>query len=473
VARTSQVEREKLIVCPQEGPQMAFVRSSADVAGCGGARGGGKTIGLLEDPLYDVHREDFTAVMFRRTYPEIMQEGGLWDSSRRIKDRTGKHWVPFYPALGGEPRESDMEWRFPSGATIRFAHLQHPWDTNKWLGGQIPWIGFDQLEGFEGKQFWDMFACNRSLCAAHNRIRFSCNPDPDSFLRDLLRWWIDDDSGLAIPERAGVKRWFARMDSGEIIWGDTKAQVVDLCGPESEPLSFAFFPSTVFDNPILLQGDPAYISKLKMLPYVDRLRMLGGNWNVRETAGTMFKREWFQIVDAAPPGVDVRYWDRASTEATGGVEVRGASFTAGARVRKCPDGRFYLMDMARGQWSPLGVEKALSATASQDGRDVTVGIEGDPGQAGVVEAKMQARLLAGYNVKINFVHDPKHVRSKPMRSQVEAGNFLLVRGPWNEAYIRECVDYDGTPATRSDQVDSSSGGFFLLTTAKRVGAWGR
>jgi predicted phage terminase large subunit-like protein len=452
---------------------MAFVQSDADVAGCGGARGGGKTTGLLQDPLYDVHLEDFTAVLFRRTYPEIMQEGGLWDSSKRIKDRTGTQWVPFYQSVGGDPRESDMEWRFPSGASIRFAHMQHAWDADKWLGSQIPWIGFDQLETFAPRQFWDMFSSNRSLCGAHNRIRFSCNPDPDHFLRDLLRWWIDDDSGLAIPERAGAKRWFARMANGEIIWGDTKAEVYAKCGTDSEPLSFAFFPSTVFDNPILLNGDPAYISKLKMLPRVDRERMLGGNWNVRDTAGTMFRREWFTIVPAAPVGTDIRYWDRASTEAVNGIEVRGASFTAGARVRKCPDGRFYLMDMVRGQFSPLGVEKTLSAVASQDGKDVLIGIEGDPGQAGVVEAKMQARLLAGYNVKINTVHDPKGVRSKPMRAQVEAGNFMLVEGPWNEAFIREAVNYDGTNASPSDQVDAACGAFFLLTIAKRIGVWGR
>ena len=451
---------------PQEGPQEAFLATPADIAIAGGSAGGGKTAGLLLETTRHVHVPGFYAVIFRRTYPQIMAEGGLWDTSQE-----------FYPYAGGYPVTGDLEWRFPAGSTIRFAHMQREEDRRQWDSSQIPLIAFDQLESFSWKQFSYMFSRNRSGCGVRPYIRGTCNPDPDCFLREFLRWWIDDETGYAIPERSGVLRWFI-MRGNEPEWADSPATLKERFGPLVMPKSVTFIPSTVEDNKILMERNPEYVGNLELLPYVDRMRLRGvhgkgGNWNVRETAGTLFKREWFQIVDAAPAGADIRYWDRAATAATDGVEVKGASFTAGARVRKCPDGRFYLIDMVRGQYSDLGVEKTLSATASQDGREVSIGIEGDPGQSGIVEARMQARKLAGYNVKINYVHDPKKVRSKPMRAQIEAGNFLLVRGPWNEAFIRECVDYDGTKDTRSDQVDAASGGFYLQTTAVRIGAWGR
>jgi predicted phage terminase large subunit-like protein len=179
---------------------------------------------------------------------------------------------------------------------------------------------------------------------------------------------------------------------------------------------------------------------------------------------------------------EIRYWDRAATEAQPGVDTSRASWTAGARLGRTTDGRWFLSDMVRGQWSPLGVERAIRATAEQDARGVTIGIEEDPGQAGKSEARMQARNLAGWNVRLNRVHESKVARagvgkglprSRSLSSQVEAGNFFLVAGPWNEAFIQEMVNFDGTPGTPSDQVDATSGAFFLLSTMKRAGAWGR
>ena len=463
MARTKAVdpdERESFLVCPQAGPQWAFMRSDADVAGCGGARGGGKTVGLLMDPIYDLHRQDFAAVLFRREYPEIEMEGGLWDSSRRIRGRNGK-MLPFYPALRGVPHQSNLEWTFPSGASIRFAHMQHVWDTDKWLGGQIPWIGFDQLESFEERQFWDMFSCNRSLCGAHNRIRFSCNPDPDHFLRRLLSWWIDDETGLPNPDRAGAKRWFARTGDGEIYWGDTKDEVLRFCGSESDPLSFAFFPSTVFDNPILLNGDPAYISKLKMLPRVDRERMLGGNWNVRNTAGSFFMEEQFVKVKVAPPCVaEVRYWDTAASPMRGDGSKQSA--TAGVRIGLLENGMTVIKHVFRDYLTAHEVDKAMRAVARSDGQGVEVWIEQEPGGSGKARGEDQVRKMGGYIVQMNPVHESKGQRASIFASQVQAGNVMVVEGPWNGAYFRELENFDGSQKN-ADQVDASSGGYLMLT----------
>src|ERR1700761_7399943 len=99
-------------ISPQPGPQMAFLASPADIAIYGGAAGGGKTWALLMEPLRHVANPDFGAVVFRRTTVQVRNPGGLWDESAKL-----------YPLAGGAPKSHALEWRFPSGAKVRFSHL--------------------------------------------------------------------------------------------------------------------------------------------------------------------------------------------------------------------------------------------------------------------------------------------------------------------------------------------------------------
>ena len=62
---------------PQPGPQEMFLATPADIAIYGGSAGGGKTWGLLIEAARHHRRQGYGAVIFRRTYPEITNEGGL------------------------------------------------------------------------------------------------------------------------------------------------------------------------------------------------------------------------------------------------------------------------------------------------------------------------------------------------------------------------------------------------------------
>src|ERR1051326_5737574 len=153
-----------------------------------------------------------------------------------------------------------------------------------------------------------MLSRNRSSCRIKPYIRATCNPDADSWVADFLSWWIDQKTGLAIPERAGGLRYYVRV-SEKIIWADQPDKLLEYLPrsgerlPEMErprPISVTFIPARVFDNPALLRANPDYVSLLQSLPLVQRERFLGGNWKIRPNAGLYFKRGWCTIVDEVP-----------------------------------------------------------------------------------------------------------------------------------------------------------------------------
>jgi hypothetical protein len=270
-------------------PQTEFLRTPADICIYGGAAGGGKTVGLILVPLRHVGRvANFTAVFFRRTMPQITNPGALWDESQN-----------FYPPIGGTPHLRLRERRWSRAGKIKCSHLQFGTTVYDWHGAQITLICFDELTHFTAHQFFYMVNRNRSTCDVRPYIRATCNPDADSGVADFLTWWIDPETGLPIPERAAVLRYYIRV-AEKIVWADRPEDLMQSMPrlayfppgfDPPRPLSVTFIPATVFDNPALLQVNPEYLAWPLSLPLLERERLLGGNWKIRPTAGLYFKRE--------------------------------------------------------------------------------------------------------------------------------------------------------------------------------------
>lgn len=432
---------------PQPGPQSEFLGHWADIVIYGGAAGGGKTFALLMDPLYDMVNPQFSATIFRRTTPQIRNQGGLWDQSMAV-----------YSLINANPSEHDLSWDFPSGARVKFSHLEYNKTVLDWQGSQIPFIGFDELTHFTEYQFFYMLSRNRSTSGVRPRVRGGTNPDVDSWVRQFIDWWIGPN-GLPIQSRAGVVRWFIRIDDS-IVWGASRNELMLRYGRKELPKSVTFIPSNVYDNKILMEKDPGYLANLKAQNRVDRERLLGGNWNVRASAGNVFRREWFTIVDAVPADWmrSVRYWDRASTKPHEGN--RDPDSTAGVLMHRYRNGQYIVADVRRAQDTPLRIEQLVKQTASYDSVSITIGIEQDPGSAGVAEAQNYVRLLAGYDVRLNKVTKDKQTRAKPVSAQCEAGNILVLRAPWNDEFFRELENFP--EGAHDDQVDALSGAFNSL-----------
>lgn len=437
-----------------------FLASPADIAIYGGAAGGGKSFALLLDPLRDKDNPLFRSVLFRRESTQLIKPGQLWDESQSL-----------YRLVGGTPKQSpQLEWLFPRaprskvGARIVLSHLNQESDKYAWQGGQVAHMGFDEVTHFTRTQFFYMQSRVRSMSGVLGRVRATCNPDPDSWVKEFILWWLDDEGQYAREDRAGKLRWFIRVND-ELVWADTREELVARYPSDGKHAKSAtFIPALLTDNRILMEKDPGYEANLNAQCLVDRERLKKGDWKIRESAGNMFRREWFRIVDAIPANCTaIRYWDRAGSEDPEKQKKKSSGdpdYTVGVLLLRCPSGIFYVKHVVRFRGTPLDVETAIRNTASQDGYEVSIGIEQDPGQAGKAEAGYHIRNLAGYDVRAVAVSKNKIVRAKPASAQAEAGNIRLLRGEWNEPFLQELENFPGNG--HDDQVDGLSGALNAL-----------
>lgn len=427
---------------PQPGPQRLFLESAADIAIYGGAAGGGKSYALLLEPLRHFNNSRFGAVIFRRNSTQVRNEGGLWHESMAL-----------YGQLSAHPREAFLDWVFPSGMRVKFAHLEHDRSVFDWQGAQLAFLAFDELTHFSERQFFYMLSRNRSTSGVPGYVRATCNPDADSWVRKFIDWWIGED-GYPIKERSGVLRWFIRLDD-TIIWADSREELLERYGASVLPKSVTFIPSKLSDNKILEAKDPSYRANLQALSRVDRLRLEGGNWNIRATAGEMFRREWFPIIDAVPAGWirAIRFWDRAATKPHDGN--KDPDWTRGLKLYQYGDGSFVAADLKSLRDTPAAVERLVKNTASHDTNYVRIVSQQDPGSAGVAEAHYFISMLGGYDVGVVTLAKDKVTRAKPASAQAEVGNIKVIRAPWNTEFFDELENFpDGT---HDDIVDVLSG----------------
>lgn len=438
--------------------QWKFLSSRADITIGGGAAGSGKSYGLLADPLRFRDRKGFAAVIFRRTMPEITNPGGLCDEARNL-----------YPSFGGLPREGGLEWVWPSGAKISFDHLQHETDVMKWHGSQVPLIEFDELTTFTSGQFWYLLSRNRSLCGVNPYIRASCNPDPDSWVADLLEWWIDQDTGFPIHERAGALRYFMRVGE-ELQWADKMEDLFHLL-PEDLPegieprhliKSLTFIPGRITDNKYVMKANPEYYGWLMSMPPAERDRLLYGNWKIKSVKG-LFDPDWFLPVaerhEIPYDAQRFRFWDLAATEV---VENKNddPDWTVGTKLAHDKDtGRYWVEDVIRERLSPAKLDSLILNTAREDGEEVPVCIEEEGGSGGKITTHHFATLLDGFIYRGQPTAGKSKIkRAKPFASMAENGLVKLVRAKWNRGWLERIRSF-GTENAKDDEGDSASGAY--------------
>ncbi len=218
---------------------------------------------------------------------------------------------------------------------------------------------------------------------------------------------------------------------------------------EGELLDKGRFPQSVVQALKDASGGHAYAGQYQQRP------------SARE--GGMFKREWLgKIVEAVPAAAMrrvVRKWDLAASLPE---DAADPDWTVGLKMATDGAGTFYILDVIRVRTDAGRVRDLIKGTAVADGRAVKIVVPQDPGQAGKDQKASLIKMLAGYRVSAVRETGDKGTRAEPFAAQLEAGNVILLAGPWNEAFIEELVAFD---QGHDDQVDAASGAFTELTTS--------
>lgn len=167
--------------------------------------------------------------------------------------------------------------------------------------------------------------------------------------------------------------------------------------------------------------------------------------------------DWFQRV--------VRFWDRAAQ--TGAR----SDWTVGVKMGLAQDGTYWILDIVRGQWETAAREDIILQTAHKDGKTVRIGIEREPGSAGIDSARETTKRLSGFVVYAEPATGTKELRADTFSVQINAGNVhTCLRGAVWDAYYEELQHFpDGK---HDDQVDATAGAFSMLINPKvRLGSF--
>jgi len=245
----------------------------------------------------------------------------------------------------------------------------------------------------------------------------------------MTRWHPDDLGGRLIsgPEPWRVVRLPAIAEVGDIM-GRAPGEAL---WPEWED-------AAALGRKRLVIGDRAWGALFQQSP--------------RSQGGRLFQIGRMAIVKERLLGVAVRAWDLAAS-ATG-------DWTAGVRLARSADGAFQVQDVVRMRGGPEEVVRAIRGTAEADGREVTIGLPQDPGQAGRSQVAFLTARLAGWRVLSSPESGAKAIRAMPMASQVNAGTISLLNGNWCDAFRAELEDFPG--GAYDDQVDALTRAFAML-----------
>lgn len=248
---------DRVIWAPQPR-QAALMARFEDEALYGGAAGGGKSDCALAEALRQVHIPYYRGLILRKTFPQLTE---LMDRSTELYTRACR---------GAKLNESKHVWTFPSGAKIYFGSMQYTKDRTNYQGKRYDFIDFDELTQFLWDEYSYMFSRNRpNGPGTRCYIRAQANPG------GVGHGWVKE-------------RFITAGKPMETIWERVKIRHPD-GHEESRWKSRIFVPSSVFDNKILLQNDPDYLTRLAAMPERERNALLYGDWDT--FSGQVFT-EW-------------------------------------------------------------------------------------------------------------------------------------------------------------------------------------
>lgn len=255
---------------PQTGPQKALIDCTLPEVFYGGARGGGKTDGVLGKWALKEKRYGaaFNAVMFRRTTV----------SSEDAIERAKALFLPLGARFVGSPLP---RFKMPNGGRVLFSYLDSTIDA----------------EGQQGKNLTDIWV---------EEVGQYPTPEPVDRLWGALRGvpWVQMIL-TGNPGGAG-QMWVA--DRYGLIPFPLSPKVVTRQLPNGKLHRTAVIPSRITDNRIMLHNDPTYIDRLHMSGGPALVKAwVDGDWSAIEGA---YFPEWSEAKHVVAPFEIPAHWAR-------------------------------------------------------------------------------------------------------------------------------------------------------------------
>ena len=238
----------------QPGPQTALIACPVFEVFFGGARGGGKTDGMLGDWLshQDLYEDKASGLMVRRTLRD------LEDTIKRSKQ--------LYLPLGAKFKEDSKVWTFPNRAEIKFRYLDNDSDADHYQGHSYTRVYVEEITQFPSPDpVMKLMATLRSGAGVPCGFRATGNPGGPGHNWVKARYIVPAPNG-----------WEVLQDTFKNPWTGT-----------SITRDRVFIPSNLRDNKYL--GDE-YVANLYLSGNVNLVRAwLAGDWSVIDGA---FFPEW-------------------------------------------------------------------------------------------------------------------------------------------------------------------------------------
>jgi len=225
---------------------------------------------LLGAALQYVDVPGYAAMLFRRTFMDLQQPDALVPRSHEWLSGTDAHW------------QGDlMQWRFPSGAVVKFGHLEHHKDVEKYQGAAAHFWGFDEAGQLEPWALEYLKSRARKPKGMQVPIRFRYSANPGGRAHE----WLVENFVLGAPQNGRL-----------------------------------FIPSKAVDNPGLDVED--YLGRMEqMSDETLKAQLINGDWGAMDRSGLVCP-EWTPEVEAACTRPD--YPAPSHFTAYCGVDVGGA-----------------------------------------------------------------------------------------------------------------------------------------------------
>jgi hypothetical protein len=263
-----QSERKRIIAWSPKGnpAQEALLACPIEDIFFGGARGGGKSFGIIGKWLQHVsmYRQHAQGVVFRRTYRELEQ---FQKQCRSVLPLLGWYW-----------RAGDKEWVHPCGASLKLRYLRRDADAANYQGHEYTFMAFDEVTNWASPDPIDMLrACLRNGAAMIQKV-FICSGNPGG----IGHGWVKS----RYVDPAPAFRAFQSLASEDF--------------PELGSIWRIFIPSLLENNKALLENDPDYAKRIAASGPRHLVKAwLYGMWDI--VAGGMFDDVFDKRINVIAP----------------------------------------------------------------------------------------------------------------------------------------------------------------------------